>query len=67
MLAEPTHTTRAVREKAVEALFESQQCPALYLAKGAALSALALGKQTALVVDAGYRGTTGGWGGGLLS
>lgn len=58
MLAEPTHNTRAAREKAVEVLFESQHCPALYLAKSAVLSAFAVGKQTALVVDAGYRGTT---------
>jgi hypothetical protein len=63
MLAEPTHNTRAAREKAVELLFESQRCPALYLAKSAVLSAFAVGKQTALVVDAGYRGTTGGRGG----
>lgn len=60
MLAEPTHNSRAAREKAVEVLFESQRCPALFLAKSAALSAFAVGKQTALVVDAGYRGTTGG-------
>ncbi|KAI8471791.1 MAG: actin-related protein Arp4 [Monoraphidium minutum] len=58
MLAEPTHNTRAGREKAVEVMFESQACPALFLAKAAVLSAFAVGKQTALVVDAGYRGTT---------
>ena len=59
LLAEPTHITAAGREKAVEALFESQSCPALFLAKVAVLSAFAVGKQTALVVDAGYGGTTG--------
>jgi hypothetical protein len=61
MMAEPTHNTRAAREKAVTALFESQSCAALFLAKAAVLSAFAVGKQTALVVDAGYRGTTGEW------
>jgi len=60
MLAEPTHNTRAAREKAVQVLFETQGCPALFMAKSAVLSAFAVGKQTALVVDAGYRGTTGG-------
>lgn len=58
MLAEPTHNTRAAREKAVEVVFEGLKPPALYLAKGAVLSAFAVGKQTALVVDSGYRGTT---------
>ena len=60
MLAEPTHTGRAEREKAVTALFEATNCPALFLAKAAVLSAFAVGRQTALVVDAGHRGTTGG-------
>lgn len=59
LLAEPTHVESQARERAVEALFESQGCPALFLAKAAVLSAFAVGKQTALVVDAGYRGTTG--------
>lgn len=40
-------------------MFEAQAAPALYLAKAAVLTAYAVGKQTALVVDAGYRGTTG--------
>jgi hypothetical protein len=61
MLSEPTHTTRSARERAVEVLFEGLGCPALYLAKSAVLAAFAVGKQTALVVDAGYRGTTGEW------
>lgn len=60
MFAEPTHTPRAAREKAVAALFEGLRCPALFLAKAAVLSAFALGRQTALVVDAGHGGTTGG-------
>jgi hypothetical protein len=60
LLAEPTHATRASRERAVEALFEGQGPPALHLARGAVLGALAVGKQSALVIDAGHRGTTGG-------
>jgi hypothetical protein len=63
MMAEPTHNTRTGREKAVQVLFESTGCPALFLAKAAVLAAFAVGKQTALVLDAGHRGTTGGGGG----
>ncbi|GBF90529.1 hypothetical protein Rsub_03525 [Raphidocelis subcapitata] len=58
MMAEPTHIGRAEREKAVTALFEATSCPALFLAKAAVLSAFAVGRQTAVVVDAGHRGTT---------
>lgn len=64
LLAEPTHIDPKGREKAVEVLFESQGCPALFLAKAAVLSAFAVGRQTALVIDAGYGGTTGERGGG---
>jgi actin-like protein 6A len=59
MMAEPTHNTRAGREKAVQVLFESTSCPAIFLAKAAVLAAFAVGRQTALVLDAGHRGTTG--------
>jgi actin-related protein len=61
LLAEPAHAPRAAREAAVEALFEGQRPPALHLARSALLGALAVGKQSALVIDAGHRGTTGGW------
>ncbi|GBF95099.1 hypothetical protein Rsub_07683 [Raphidocelis subcapitata] len=60
LFAEPTHAPAAASEAAVEALFEAHRPPALHLAKAAALAAAAVGMQSALVVDAGYRGTTGG-------
>ncbi|KAG2486149.1 hypothetical protein HYH03_015113 [Edaphochlamys debaryana] len=58
MLAEPTHNSRAARERLVELVFEGLQAPALYLARSAMLSAFATARQTALVVDAGFRATT---------
>nr|BBC28470.1 actin-related protein, putative SWR-C component [Yamagishiella unicocca] len=58
MLAEPTHNSRAARERLVELVFETFQAPALFVAKNAMLSAFATARQTALVVDAGYRSTT---------
>ncbi|GLC41063.1 hypothetical protein PLESTB_000947500 [Pleodorina starrii] len=58
MLAEPTHNSRASRERLVELVFETFQAPALFVAKSAMLTAFATARQTALVVDAGYRATT---------
>lgn len=59
MLAEPTHNSRASRERLVELVFETLHAPALFIARSAMLSAFATARQTALVVDAGYRATTG--------
>ncbi len=62
MVAEPTHNTRSCRERLVEMVFETFNAPALFLAKNAMLTSFASARQTALVVDAGYRSTTGGAG-----
>jgi actin-like protein 6A len=59
LLTEPTHNSRAARERLTELVFETFQSPALFLAKNAMLSAFATARQTALVVDSGYRATTG--------
>lgn len=59
MLAEPSHNSRATREKIVELMFERFQVPALYLAKAAVLSSFAMARQTSLVVDVGHRATSG--------
>ena len=59
MLAEPTFNTRELRERLTEIAFEQFGSPALFLAKNAALSAYATGRQTALVADAGHEGTVG--------
>jgi actin-related protein len=48
-----------VREKTVELMFEKFNVPALFMARNAALSSFATARQTALVVDAGHRSTTG--------
>ncbi|GLI62870.1 ortholog of actin-related protein 4 [Volvox africanus] len=58
MLAEPTHNSRASRERLIELVFETFQAPAMFVAKSAMLSAFATARQTALVVDTGYRATT---------
>ena len=59
MLAEPNIHPRAVRETAVELLFEKFQTPALFLAKNAVLSSFASGRQTSLVIDMGYESSVG--------
>ena len=59
LLAEPTFNTRAMREQMVQTIFEDYSCPAVFLAKNAALSSFATGRQTSLVVDAGHEGTVG--------
>lgn len=59
MLAEPNIHPRAVRETAVELLFEKFQAPALFLAKNAVLSSFASGRQTSLVIDMGYESSVG--------
>eukprot|EP00879_Flechtneria_rotunda_P015088 GHRR01015768.1.p1 GENE.GHRR01015768.1~~GHRR01015768.1.p1 ORF type:complete len:296 (+),score=87.04 GHRR01015768.1:334-1221(+) len=58
LLAEPTHNTREVREKTVQAAFEHLGCPALFLAKDAVLTTFTSAKQTSVVVDSGYTCTT---------
>ena len=59
MLAEPNIHPRAIRETAVELLFEKFQTPALFLAKNAVLSSFASGRQTSLVIDMGYESSVG--------
>ena len=56
MVAEPTHNTRAAREKMVELLFEKFSPPALFLAKNSVLSSFAVGRPTSLVIDCGASG-----------
>lgn len=58
MMAEPTHNSKAAREKMVELLFEKYKAPAVFLAKNSVLSSFAVGRQTSLVVDCGHNGTT---------
>lgn len=58
LLAETNTLSKAAREKCVELLFERFKVPAVFLAKNAALSAFAMARQSALVVDAGHRFTT---------
>ncbi len=60
LLSEPSHNDRAGRERCVEVLFETCRCPAVFLARAAVLASFAVGRQSSLVVDAGYRGVTGG-------
>ncbi len=43
----------------VSRVFEGYAAPALFLAKNAALSSYATGRQTSLVVDMGHEGTVG--------
>eukprot|EP00195_Chlamydomonas_chlamydogama_P008600 CAMPEP_0202890812 /NCGR_PEP_ID=MMETSP1392-20130828/1103_1 /ASSEMBLY_ACC=CAM_ASM_000868 /TAXON_ID=225041 /ORGANISM="Chlamydomonas chlamydogama, Strain SAG 11-48b" /LENGTH=422 /DNA_ID=CAMNT_0049574455 /DNA_START=106 /DNA_END=1370 /DNA_ORIENTATION=- len=58
MIAEPSHNTKEAREKTTELMFEKFGVPALFLAKNAVLSSFASARQTALVVDAGYKAVT---------
>lgn len=58
LFTEPTHNTKEVREKMVQTAFEHLRCPALFLAKDAALSTFSVAKQTSIVVDSGYSCTT---------
>ena len=59
MLAEPSFQPREARERMVTRVFEGCSAPALFLARNAALSSYATGRQTSLVVDMGYEGTIG--------
>ncbi|KAK9839450.1 hypothetical protein WJX81_002957 [Elliptochloris bilobata] len=59
MLAEPSFQPREARERVVTRVFEGCSAPALFLAKNAALSSYATGRQTSLVVDMGCEGTVG--------
>lgn len=58
MVSEPAHAAGKHREKTVELLFEKHAPPALFLAKSSVLSAFAVGRATALVVDCGAGGTS---------
>lgn len=57
MVAEPSHNTRAAREKMVELLFEKFSPPALFLAKNNVLASFAVGRPSSLVIDCGASGT----------
>jgi len=59
LLAEPSFQPREAREQVVSRVFEGYAAPALFLAKNAALSSYATGRQTSLVVDMGHEGTVG--------
>ena len=58
-MAEPTFATKEMRETMVQYMFEHFGVPALFLAKNAALSSFAVGRQTSLVIDLGHEGTVG--------
>ena len=57
LLAECTFNPRSVREKTAMTMFETFNAPSMHLANSAALSLLALGRRTGLVVDCGYSST----------
>ena len=57
LLSESSYVSRSDREAAVKHLFETQNVPALYLAKSAVLAAFASAKATACVVDMGAGGS----------
>eukprot|EP01050_Picozoa_sp_SAG11_P026805 SAG11_NODE_6552_length_1290_cov_0.718724_3_plen_100_part_01 len=57
VLSEPTHNTPAIREKMVQLMFETNQPPAVYIAKNAVLSSFAYGKPTSILLHSGG-GTT---------
>ncbi|KDD76648.1 actin [Helicosporidium sp. ATCC 50920] len=59
MMAEPSGTSKAARERTAQLLFESCNTPAIFLSKNAVLSAFSMGRQTALIVDAGHKSTSG--------
>ena len=59
LFCEPSRLTESLREKLVETIFESYATPAVFLAKHSVLSSFASGRQTSLVVDCGYAGSTG--------
>ena len=59
LLSESAAVGKDCREQVTERMFEGCGAPAIFLAKSAVLSAFALGRQTALVLDIGYEGTIG--------
>lgn len=58
LFCEPTRLTDELREKLVENIFETYTTPATFLAKDSVLSSFASGRQTSLVADCGYAGST---------
>lgn len=57
LLTEPVYNTKARREKTSEIFFEKFNSPAIFLAKDAALTAMSIGKPTALVMTSGSSST----------
>ena len=53
MLSEPPHNTRQLREQTAETLFETFNCPAMYMANQAVLAMYSTGKTTGVVLDCG--------------
>ncbi|KAK2197876.1 bifunctional Actin family/ATPase [Babesia duncani] len=56
MISEPTSETKQYRDVILEVIFERCNVPASYLAKRASLSAFAVGRASALVLDVGAGG-----------
>ncbi|GFE53844.1 actin-related 4-like [Babesia ovis] len=56
LVSEPTAECKQFRDCTLEILFEQLDVPAAYLAKRATLSAFAVGRQSAMVVDIGAGG-----------
>lgn len=59
LICDPSYNPPEMREKLVELAFEKYTSRAIFLAKNAVLSSFATGRQTSLMVDSGYKGTTG--------
>lgn len=59
LICDPSYNPHGMREKLVELAFEKYTSPAVFLARNAVLSSFATGRQTSLMVDSGYKGTTG--------
>ena len=57
LVAEPTHNSRAARERMCQLIFEKYAPPAVFFAKNAVLSSFAVGRPTSLVVDCGASAT----------
>lgn len=57
LLAEGPFTSRKQKEELIEIVFETLNCPAMYMCSNAMLSSFCVGKPTSLIVDCGHNET----------